>query len=98
MPHGYPDTVRTDGYEYLGQGTACVYDVKTGEAKFPQSRMRTLADAIFTTDDITPGPARMAEITKKIAAKGLPILRIIMTVVRPTVPRILSPVHDCVPG
>ena len=90
-PRGYPETVRTDGFEYFGQGTVCVYDAKTGEAKFPQSRMRALADAIFTTDDIIPGPARMAEITKKIAAKGLPILRIIMTVVRPAVPRVLNP-------
>jgi len=86
-PNNYPDTVRTDGYEYLGHATACVYDVKTGEAEFPPSRRRTLAGAIFATDDI----ARLAEAKKNIAAKGLPILRIFMTVVRPTVPRILNP-------
>jgi hypothetical protein len=91
-PRGYPETVRTDGFEYLGQGTVCVYDAKTGEARFPPSRMRALVDAIFSTDDIVPpGPERMAEIAKKIAARGLPVLRIIMTVVRPTIPRVLKP-------
>ena len=90
-PRGYPETVRTDGFEYFGQGTLCVYDAKTGEAKFPQSRMRTFVDAIFSTDDIVPGPERAAEITAKIATWGLPVVRVIMTVVRPTVPRVLKP-------
>jgi len=91
LPRGYPETVRTDGFEYFGQGTVCVYDAKTGEAKFPQSRMRTLVDAIFSTDDAVPALDRMAEITAKIATWGLPVRRVIMMMVRPTVPRVLKP-------
>jgi hypothetical protein len=90
-PPGYPETVRTDGFEYFGQGTVCVYDAKTGDAKFPQSRMRTLVDAIFSTDEVVPALDRMAEITAKIATWGLPVQRVIMMMVRPTVPRVLKP-------
>jgi hypothetical protein len=90
-PPGYPETVRTDGFEYLGQGTVCVYDAKTGNAKFPRSRMEALLDAILSTDDVVPGPERAAEISAKIATWGLPVLRVIMMAVRPTVPRVLKP-------
>jgi hypothetical protein len=90
-PPGYPETVRTDGFEYFGEGTVCVYDAKTGEAKFPQSRMRTLVDAIFSTDEVVPPLDRMAEIRAKIATWGLPVQRVIMMMVRPTVPRVLKP-------
>jgi hypothetical protein len=91
LPRGYPETIRTDGFEYFGQGTVCVYDAKTGGAKFPRSRMEALMDAIFSTDDVVPARERAAELTAKIATWGLPVQRVIMMMVRPTVPRVLKP-------
>jgi hypothetical protein len=90
-PRGYVDTVRTDGYEYLGEATGCLYELKTGEAQFGPSRMREFADAIFATDDIYRDPERVTHIKQNFAKRGLPVLRLIMTVVRPRVPRVLNP-------
>jgi hypothetical protein len=48
-------------------------------------------DAIFSTDDVVPARERAAELTAKIATWGLPVQRVIMMMVRPTVPRVLKP-------
>jgi hypothetical protein len=53
--------------------------------------MREFADAIFATDDIYRDPKRVTEIKQNFAKRGLPVLRLIMTVVRPRVPRVLNP-------
>jgi hypothetical protein len=53
--------------------------------------MEALLDAILSTDDVVPPLDRMAEITAKIATWGLPVQRVIMMMVRPTVPRVLKP-------
>ena len=75
--HAALDTVRIDVYEDRGNGTVCIYDIKTGHSVLGPGRMSELAHSILT-------PERIDEIKKKIR---VPVIRIIVTEVRPTFPR-----------
>jgi hypothetical protein len=83
VPFGALGTVRIDVYENRGNGTVCIYDIKTGESVLRPGRMRELAHSILT-------PERIAEIKEKI---GVPVIRIIVTEVRPTFLRGLRPLR-----
>jgi hypothetical protein len=73
-PQNALDTVRIDVYENRGDGTVCIYDIKTGESVLRPGRMSELAHSILT-------PERLAEIKAKIR---VPVVRIIVMEVRPT--------------
>ncbi|WP_173043273.1 hypothetical protein [Bosea sp. ANAM02] len=45
VPYGYPQSIRTDAYEYRRDGTLCVYDLKTGKAGLTDRRADMLANA-----------------------------------------------------
>jgi hypothetical protein len=80
--------VRIDAYENRGNGTVCVYDIKTGESVLRPWRMRELAGAVREADPIDLGPKRLKEMKDKLREKGIEVVRIIVMQVKPTVPRV----------
>ena len=47
VPHGLKGSIRIDAFENLGNGTICVYDIKTGQRVFEKPRMDEIAATIF---------------------------------------------------
>jgi hypothetical protein len=46
--YGGKGTIRVDVYENVGNGTVCVYDIKTGQKGLDLSRMSEFASRIYT--------------------------------------------------
>jgi hypothetical protein len=81
-------SVRIDAYENRGNGTVCVYDIKTGANVLRPWRMRELAGPIREADPIDLGPERLQEMRANARKRGIiNVVRIIVIQVKPNVPR-----------
>jgi hypothetical protein len=60
--YGTPDSVRVDVIENVGDGTVCVYDIKTGKSKLSLLRMQEIADNVHS---LFPGTKKVLLIEKR---------------------------------
>jgi hypothetical protein len=60
--YGKKGSIRIDAFENVGDGTVCVYDIKTGEAKLTLLRMQEIADNAHT---LFPGTTKLRIIEKR---------------------------------
>ena len=45
--YGASGSIRIDVLEYVGGGTVCVYDIKTGESGLSPKRMAEISESVF---------------------------------------------------
>jgi hypothetical protein len=60
--YGKKGSIRIDAFENVGDGTVCVYDIKTGEAKLTLLRMQEIAD---NAHSLFPGTTKLRIIEKR---------------------------------